>query len=415
MTETDRPTVAFVLPIGLTLGGSNTWSVKVAGHLAARGWKAALIEHTCVKWHPRWDVAIPAGVRHVVCPGPTPVEAGEKDLASFAETYRSVLPAILIPNFSAAAYAACARLAGETPDRVRLIGVGHGHNESYTSLLRYYEPVIHTFIAKNDGMAASLRTLMPARAGDIFMKPYAVEVAAVVQRAYAGPGEPLRLAYAGRITDHEKRVSNFVPLARALGRLGVNFHMRIIGEGGYKAWLKHEVSELPGDLPGRISVEDMMLPEQLDAVWRQSDVCLLVSNTESGGISMLEAMAQGCVPLSTRTEGPSGIVRHGVDGFLVAIDDMEDMAHCIQQLDRNRELLKQMGAHAHQTVLERFSYEKYVPWFIDLVNLTWGRAPRAWVEQKPLLMPLPRGQRRHPLSTLRGLLSRVLRRTGKPT
>jgi hypothetical protein len=67
--------VAFVLPIGLTLGGSNSWSLRLAGRLAAEGRNVALVEHTCVDWHPRLDMALPAGVRHVVCPGTTPVNA----------------------------------------------------------------------------------------------------------------------------------------------------------------------------------------------------------------------------------------------------------------------------------------------------------------------------------------------------
>ena len=380
-------TVAFVLPIGLTLGGSNTWCLGTARHLAARGGSPVLIEHTCVQWHPRWNVEIPASVRRIQCPGVTPVEATGDDVPAFADVYRKVLPAVLIPNYGAPVYAACARLSLDQPSGLRVIGVGHGHGEQYQSLLRYYEPLIHVFLAKNAAMAADLKAAMPHRAADVFMHPYVVDVPASMARGYAGPGEPLRLAYAGRITDHEKRVSNFIPLVRELGRLGVRFMLRIIGEGGYKNWLRKEVSELPADLQRCVKLEDMMLPEQLEAVWRETDICLLVSNTESGGISMLEAMAQGCVPVSTHTPGPASFIENEVNGFLSGIDDMAGMARIIQRLDLDRELVKKTAGLAFDTVKRSYSYDEYMPWFEHLVEEAWSRPDRRWPEDRPLLPP----------------------------
>jgi glycosyltransferase involved in cell wall biosynthesis len=321
------------------------------------------------------------------------VDATEKDVPAFADVYRAVLPAVMIPNFSAPVYAACARLSMENPTAIRVIGVGHGHNEQYQSILRYYEPLIHVFLAKNSTMAEELKSKLPHRAADIYMHPYVVDVPASLNRSYAQPNEPLRLAYAGRITDHEKRVSNFVPLMKELGALGVNFSLRIIGEGGYKNWLKKELSDLPADLRRRVRLEDMMLPEQLEAVWRETDVCLLVSNTESGGISMLEAMAQGCVPVSTRTPGPSEIVKHGENGFLTPIDDMKEMAQCILRLDGDRTFLQTVGQKALCTVRDSFSYDGYMPWFMNLVEEARKRPDRMWDPSKPLWPPFLRKSR----------------------
>ncbi len=382
--------VAFVLPIGLTLGGSNTWCVGTARHLAPRGWRPVLVEHTCVQWHPRWNVEIPGDVRLLSCPGTTPADASERDVPGYADVYRGLLPATMIPNWGAAVYAACARLSVEDPAALRVIGVGHGHGEQYQSLLRYYEPLIHVFLAKNAPMAEALKRAMPHRAADVFMHPYVVDIPASNNRRPRGASEPIRLAYAGRITDHEKRVSNFVPLARELGRLGVNFSLRIIGEGGYKKWLLHEISELPEELRKRIRVDAMLLPEQLSEAWRETDVCLLVSNTESGGISMLEAMAQGCVPVSTRTPGPSTFIRDGENGFLTEIDDMGAMARILQRLDADRALLRTMADRAFDTVKASYSYDEYMPWFENLLNEAWKRADRRWPADRPWLPPAER-------------------------
>jgi len=220
--------------------------------------------------------------------------------------------------------------------------------------------------------------------------PFRKTISKPVARASAASSG---LAYAGRITNHEKRVSNFIPLARELDALGVNFHLRVIGEGGYKNWLRKEISDLPADLQRRVTLDDMMLPDQLEAVWRETDVCLLVSNTESGGISMLEAMSQGCVPVSTRTPGPSEIVHHGETGFLTPIDDMKEMAQSIRRLDANRALLQEIGHKAFVSVRDRFNYDQYMPWFMNLVEEARKRPDRQWDPAKPLWPPFLRKSR----------------------
>ena len=193
--------------------------------------------------------------------------------------------------------------------------------------------------------------------------------------------------YAGRITNHEKRVSDLVPLARELDKLGVDFTLRIVGEGGYKKWLLREVGELDEPLRKRIAVDAMVAPDRMSAVWDQSDICLLVSDTESGGISMLEAMARGCVPVSTRTEGPSEIIRHGQNGFLADVGDMAGMARVVQSLEKDRALFPTIGQHAWETVRDSFSQDAYVPWFGALLDELWRKPPRRWPEERPLLPP----------------------------
>lgn len=377
----------------MTLGGSNIWSVRLAGHLAKLGRRAILIEHTCVDWHPPLEVAIPSDVETIHCPGPTPIDATEKDIEGYASVYRNALPAIIIPNYTAAAYAACARLATERPNDVRVIGVGHGDSEDYYSLLSYYEPVIHQLIAVNRRMADHLLEIMPWRGNDIVTKSCPVDVPPALDRSYADAPTPLQLVYAGRITNHMKRVSSLIPLVKALDKLGVNFRLRVIGEGGYKRTLLDDVAGLEPDLRERISIEGQITPNQMMSVWASSDVTLLVSDSESTGLSLLEGMAAGCVPVSTRCNGPEECVQNEENGFLVHVDDMIGMAGCIQRLGLDRLMLQRMGKKAHETARDRYSYDHYVPWFLDVVEHVWDMPPRAWDPSRSLMTPVEKGDR----------------------
>ncbi|MCB0197739.1 MAG: glycosyltransferase family 4 protein, partial [Anaerolineae bacterium] len=118
--------------------------------------------------------------------------------------------------------------------------------------------------------------------------------------------------------------------------------------------------------------------------WQASDICILVSEFEGTSISMLEAMALGCVPVVTRVSGTQNVIQFGINGFTVPVGDIVEMTRLIKLLEEDRSLLAKMGQNAHTTVLESYSYEQYVPWFLTLINEVWQQPPRYWPEGRPL-------------------------------
>jgi L-malate glycosyltransferase len=78
---------------------------------------------------------------------------------------------------------------------------------------------------------------------------------------------------------------------------------------------------------------------------------------EHFGISTVEAMAHGCVPVVINKGGQPEIVRHGVDGFLW--DTLEELEHYTSLLAGNAELRRNMAHAARQRAL-RFSKERFV-------------------------------------------------------
>ena len=59
--------------------------------------------------------------------------------------------------------------------------------------------------------------------------PTGVEVPAKLRRPYQC--RPMRLIYAGRVVQTQKRVMDFAPLVEALARRGVDFRFTIAGQG----------------------------------------------------------------------------------------------------------------------------------------------------------------------------------------
>ena len=81
------------------------------------------------------------------------------------------------------------------------------------------------------------------------------------------------------------------------------------------------------------------------------------SRMEHFGISTVEAMAQGCVPVVIKRGGQPEIVRHGVDGFLW--ETLEELEHYTWLLARDDELRRSMSHSARQRA-QVFRKERFV-------------------------------------------------------
>jgi colanic acid/amylovoran biosynthesis glycosyltransferase len=86
------------------------------------------------------------------------------------------------------------------------------------------------------------------------------------------------------------------------------------------------------------------------------------ANKDQEGVpnSVLEAMATGLPVVATRHGGIPEAVDHGRTGFLVAEEDHVGLAKAMQLVTHSPDLLRQMGACAHATVVDRFEQEAQI-------------------------------------------------------
>jgi len=379
---------AFVLPAGLGLGGVTTWTINMCRHLASLKRHVMLIEHThdCKEL----DAEIPQDVEVFRCAGqvhPNSPRIMESDLDSYLPHYLSVLPSIVIPNWSPGTYAACASVASRSPESIRVIGIAHTDEADYYKWLVYYEPIIHLFIAVSREIAVTLEKFLPHRTQDIIVCSCPVDAPSSSNRKYSTPDAPLIMTYAGNLVERQKRISDLIDLAGILTTEGMDFRLQIIGDGPDKKRFCRNVNSLDSPIRRKIVVRDSVSPDEMPSVWRSSDISILVSEYEGSSIAMRESMAHGCVPVVTRVSGVADVVNQGVNGFWVPVGDMRGMAGIIKSLDDDRNKLNQLGARAHATMHKQLSYDAYVKWFGQALDLTWNQPPRVWPADRPLLPP----------------------------
>jgi glycosyltransferase involved in cell wall biosynthesis len=88
---------------------------------------------------------------------------------------------------------------------------------------------------------------------------------------------------------------------------------------------------------------------------------------------VLEAMATGLPVIVTRESGYEGVVRDGVEGFIVPARDPEAIAHKVEVLAEDAGLRLRMGQAARRRA-EEFSWQRFERQFIDELI---ARLPRA--------------------------------------
>ncbi|WP_423680132.1 glycosyltransferase family 4 protein [Undibacterium sp. WLHG33] len=125
-------------------------------------------------------------------------------------------------------------------------------------------------------------------------------------------------------------------------------------------------------------VKFVLKPSEADLVrlYQRALMFVLPSDEEGLGVVILEAMACGIPPISTKSGGPDGIISDGFDGFLTALNDEKSLCNKILLLSQNLELNRAMGFNALKTVLTKYEQGVAAKEFYD----TWNKLMRKMVK-----------------------------------
>jgi glycosyltransferase involved in cell wall biosynthesis len=136
---------------------------------------------------------------------------------------------------------------------------------------------------------------------------------------------------------------------------GVDARLIIMGDGP-------ERTNLDSIIRSKALQQDVVLTgfqEDLRPFMSICDCLTLTSKAESFPLSVIEGMAMGKPVVSSEVGGTPEQIEHGVTGFLYRLGDVEQIVSYLKILsDPVRRA--QMGDRAKQTARDRFSFEKMV-------------------------------------------------------
>lgn len=181
-------------------------------------------------------------------------------------------------------------------------------------------------------------------------------------RFRSGWTEPkLSCVYTGRLIEHQKRVLDFIHLARALDKTGQHYQLSLIGQDfdGAEVILRRELAEHIRHgkvrLPGRLGRDELL--DELD----QHNFFVLLSEFEGFSLSLAEAMGRGCIPVVTAIEsGNSDIVLSGHNGMIMPHRDYERWASWLCETSQDAATCLKMSHCASETIRSSFTIEHQV-------------------------------------------------------
>lgn len=178
-------------------------------------------------------------------------------------------------------------------------------------------------------------------------------------RHYACPGHP-----------HLIHVSNFRPVKRAPDAVRIlakvldhcDAHLLMVGDGPDLPEAVRLVREL--DVSERVTF--MGNREDVAYLLAASDVMLMPSGSESFGLSALEAMACGCAVVASNIGGLPELIRHGVDGWLCNVGDVDTMAQRVLELLSNNEQHRDMCQAAREHAVRDYDTRAVLPRYLEI-------------------------------------------------
>jgi len=161
-------------------------------------------------------------------------------------------------------------------------------------------------------------------------------------------------------------VKNLPSVLRVVKRLledGHNIQYHVVGSGSSEEELKDLTKQL--DIEHAVTFWGYQSTPQ--AFFSQADIYILSSFTEGFSNSLVEAMYQKTISVSTESGAASEIIDHSKNGFIVPVDDDEILYKTVTEIiELPDNPSEQIRVNAKKTVLENYSLQNHIDLLMQL-------------------------------------------------
>jgi glycosyltransferase involved in cell wall biosynthesis len=200
----------------------------------------------------------------------------------------------------------------------------------------------------------------------VHLVPNAIDPAGLAdQRRSYNTDKPLKLVYVGRLV-RTKGLFEMIEALMQLHRAGREFELSIAGEGPDRRELM--VATERAGLKDRVQFLGGVFAAEKRRLWLDSDLFVFPSYMEGLPYSLLEAMAAGCVPVTTPVAAIPDVMRNGEHGLFVPVKDVGALVNAVAALDDDRESLIRMAEAARRRVLEQYTVARLADDFHKLYD-----------------------------------------------
>ncbi|MEO8599147.1 MAG: glycosyltransferase, partial [bacterium] len=163
---------------------------------------------------------------------------------------------------------------------------------------------------------------------------------AAFRKKYAIPQDRPVLLFVGRVA-HEKNIGFLLKAVERVRKEIADVLFVIAGEGPAQASLQREVMAL-GLGENVMFIGYLDRHTELNSCYRAADIFIFASRTETQGLVLLEAMAQGVPVVSTAELGTRDVLQEGL-GVWIAQENLTDFSDKVVKMLSDAELRHELG------------------------------------------------------------------------
>jgi glycosyltransferase involved in cell wall biosynthesis len=144
---------------------------------------------------------------------------------------------------------------------------------------------------------------------------------------------------------------------RAVEAVGANVRLTVVGDGPFLEPAKQIARELK--VVDRVDFRGALSRQEAIRVFAEHHALLFPSLHDTGGLVILEAMANGLPVICLDRGGPAEAVEDGCGVRLNAINPRQTvqvLTEAVARYDTNRDLLELEGANAKSAVLRKYEW-----------------------------------------------------------
>lgn len=145
----------------------------------------------------------------------------------------------------------------------------------------------------------------------------------------------------------EKNLPLLLDIFKNINKENNHFRFTLVGYGCEYENVKEYAYNKLGLSPEYITFIHKPDKSELVNLYRNADLFLFSSTSDTQGLVLAESMACGCPVVSIDGPGQRDIIKDGLNGFLCK--DSEDMVSKILEISQNKELLENLSNNARKT------------------------------------------------------------------
>jgi len=275
----------------------------------------------------------------------------------------SQAPCIYLPNYDAGHSCISPKLS----KNIKIVGIIHSddpwHYEIASRLGRYWDAIVTV----SNKIKKEVSHIDQSFNDRLHVISYGIKVPDKLPIRKYGRNK-LKIIYTGRLINHQKKIFDIPKIANVLLNHNIPFNITIIGNGPDESklkklcgpFLKNNLIKILGPLPND-EIQNQLI---------QNDIFILTSEFEGTPISLLEAMANGCIPIATKIEsGIPELIKNDINGYLVEVGNISKFGELITKIYNDSELRSRLSREAYSTIRNgEYSIDIMTDRYINLFN-----------------------------------------------